>query len=1537
MDTGVAKPTIVGDSDTDTGFGWDGFNRVKFHAGASEILQFTSTLLGPVSGASVYLAGLATKFVAGYFNGGIRIGTDTSSDSNLVFVSSSGIDFGDSTTGAGGVKQFLGQDALASSGLAGGDIRINGGVGDGAGADGNIVIGFSDTTEMRSYVPLTMYGISSADLTWNTDGAGDIGASGANRPDNVYAKTSVVAGGTVTMTTDTVSGSGALTVKAGVDSTFTLGNSSAATGVGGTLNIVAPQGAATSAGGPINITTGAGGATSGNSGALSLNAGSVTSGTAGVISIGSASGSAINLGNATDNTTITQTGSGQVTFSGNVDTSSGLDVSGANLTLGAGVDFEPSTTSNITMPTVLTTDTEGFFTLTQIAGTPAGAASNGSLAYDSSNNLVYARIGGSWTALSTGSPTADTLSEVLAAGNTSGSNHAIWADDYGIKLGTGSDGFLVFDNATSGDVMLVGGGSLTGSDPTPSATPAGVTVIGGFGTAGVAGADATMKAGDGGTDNDGGAANIEGGAGGDYSASASGVGGNVGITGGVGGSSGSTVGGVGGNVSVTAGAGGNGTTGGAGGSLTLDAGAAGTGGSPSDGSITIGGTTAAAINLGNATDNTTITQTGSGQVTFSGNVDATAGLDVTGAALTVANQAITQTTGGQVTFAGNVDAGAGLDVSGGALTVANQAITQTTGGQVTFAGNVDATSGLDVSGANLTVATGLALSMVGTADILWATDGGGDIGASGATRPDRVYAKTEVVVGDTVTIGSNSITGSRRERTELAITTAESGGNYTGTWWDFYVSNGAGGETQYSVYYYIGADPGTPGGAGGTGIGVAIVAADTAATIAGNTRTAITGTTDVTVSGSGQYVVLTNDNDGDVTDANNAGAIPSPIFHIGSVGNATVGTAGSPFGNIYISDEQALYCGDDQDLKIWMDQLYPTAFGDPPWDTIPTAVIQGVNEHTVPAGITIGTSVIMVGADASTSGTIGGFAGAVGGTGSGSGNGGTAFLNGGDGGATGNGAEASIAGGAGGSTSGNGGNVSMTGGSADSGGTGDGGAATLAGGSGYGTGNGGGVTIRGGLAGGSGTAGAVSIATSNTSAVTIGNSALTVTVNGTLAATNGVTLTTAGLTMTGLDIGSSSAEIGDVYLADDKSIWLGNAQKAQLVYDASASILGTAASFFHGADGTGGGTGNIVGLVGGDGDGAGDGGAAVAYAGDGGATGGGGSIVLWAGDGGATSGNGGDVQILGGTVTSGTPGNVVLQAGNYSSGTAGDTKIRGGSGSTNGKVLLGDSTTSEIELHTDTHLGSDKFYMGTTVTTDLAAIGYDSTAGYLIIYGGPGFSAGVPTTTSTPKGAIVLGGYSSTEAVAGAEGVAQGGAGGDSAGGAVGGAGGRGRLEGGDGGDSHTATYAAGAGGAIWIEAGAAGANLGGGGANGGDVTITAGDGTGSGTAGTIDIGTENSAGNRGTSAINLGNATDNTTITQTGSGQVTFSGNVDATAGLDVTGADLTVNGASAFAVTENTGNTHDVIKMRRADGTLRYVYINNSDQLVVSTTLPA
>jgi hypothetical protein len=88
----------------------------------------------------------------------------------------------------------------------------------------------------------------------------------------------------------------------------------------------------------------------------------------------------------------------------------------------------------------------------------------------------------------------------------------------------------------------------------------------------------------------------------------------------------------------------------------------------------------------------TISQTTAGQVTLAGNLDANAGIDVTGANLNVGGAAF------QVTTAG---------VASTTSLIVLDGITQTTNDQVTFAGNVDASAGLDVTGADLTVGANL--------------------------------------------------------------------------------------------------------------------------------------------------------------------------------------------------------------------------------------------------------------------------------------------------------------------------------------------------------------------------------------------------------------------------------------------------------------------------------------------------------------------------------------------------------------------------------------------------------------------------------------------------------------------------------------------------------------------------------------------------------------------------------------------------------------------------------------------------------------
>jgi hypothetical protein len=109
------------------------------------------------------------------------------------------------------------------------------------------------------------------------------------------------------------------------------------------------------------------------------------------------------------------------------------------------------------------------------------------------------------------------------------------------------------------------------------------------------------------------------------------------------------------------------------------------------------------VDFGNATTNPTFDFLGSGQVTIAGNVDADAGVDVSGGALTIANQAITQTTGGQVTFAGNVDADAGVDVEGN--------FTHATSGTGNIDRAWDFSANVDISAGILDIGSSAALNL----------------------------------------------------------------------------------------------------------------------------------------------------------------------------------------------------------------------------------------------------------------------------------------------------------------------------------------------------------------------------------------------------------------------------------------------------------------------------------------------------------------------------------------------------------------------------------------------------------------------------------------------------------------------------------------------------------------------------------------------------------------------------------------------------------------------------------------------------------
>ena len=342
--------------------------------------------------------------------------------------------------------------------------------------------------------------------------------------------------------------------------------------------------------------------------------------------------------------------------------------------------------------------------------------------------------------------------------------------DVAVTFGAGLD-FSILHNGTN-TLLTNSTGTLALGQNDSAADVAGraLSVYGGAGGNGVgaaagAGGSASLSAGAGGDEGAGGAAangatiSITGGGGGDAlavtSTAAGGTGGTARATGGVGGAAGDGhVGGNGGTILVNGGAGGAGSAaqvGGVGGAVSLNAGAGGvTGGAGAgaNGALSICGTTGVSIGLGNATDNTTITQTGSGQVIFSGNVNATAGLDVTTAALTAAAGltvsagavSITDSVGDlllDATTAGaEIVAQLGSDATGTKFEVRTN-----TGTAILAVDPIDATSGLTTVTGNFTY-TGhkdnqnllsyhFSIDAPGATEFVWATgrspflDGGG--------------------------------------------------------------------------------------------------------------------------------------------------------------------------------------------------------------------------------------------------------------------------------------------------------------------------------------------------------------------------------------------------------------------------------------------------------------------------------------------------------------------------------------------------------------------------------------------------------------------------------------------------------------------------------------------------------------------------------------------------------------------------------------------------------------------------------------------
>lgn len=103
-------------------------------------------------------------------------------------------------------------------------------------------------------------------------------------------------------------------------------------------------------------------------------------------------------------------------------------------------------------------NTTNLLTLPKIAGTPSGAATSGSLAYDSTNNLFYGRNNAAWVQIQTGAAATPSLSSVLAAGNTTGANDIVVSSNRTVRfidmVRIGSDGIDPLSGLSTTAIMI---------------------------------------------------------------------------------------------------------------------------------------------------------------------------------------------------------------------------------------------------------------------------------------------------------------------------------------------------------------------------------------------------------------------------------------------------------------------------------------------------------------------------------------------------------------------------------------------------------------------------------------------------------------------------------------------------------------------------------------------------------------------------------------------------------------------------------------------------------------------------------------------------------------------------------------------------------------------------------------------------------------------------------------------------------------------------------------------------------------------------
>jgi hypothetical protein len=442
--------------------------------------------------------------------------------------------------------------------------------------------------------------------------------------------------------------------------------------------------------------------------------------------IGNSAGTLNLTGATTLDGSLNQTGAGQVTFSGNVDATNGLDVTNASLMVGSFGEFEVSSVGNVRTDANLTVN--GNSTLGSLNAVGAG-----------DNVTIDVRGGGSngdVTMLglqNTGTFNDDVLmitsSDLVrrrSLADLLGAEYGITYNEAGngkMRLGSATSGSTVAENVLGGDRFINQGAygiDFTWLDGATTRTmlqlKQGAATLTGSLTQTSGDVDFTPGAGKtfdvNGTTNITGATTIEG---------VTNINTAAGTTTNIGTGAGTTN--LRGTVNINTTSGENTNIGVAGGTNTI----LGTTNINTTGteSTSIGNTTGTLTLTGATTLAGSLNQTGAGQVTFSGNVDAANGLDVTNNSLTVGGAAKFE-----VTTAGTVTADGDLTVNGSA-TIGNNP----TGDNVTINGVTNVNGATTVTGAT-TITGATQINIAGAASTTIGNTNGGAVAISSGGAND---------------------------------------------------------------------------------------------------------------------------------------------------------------------------------------------------------------------------------------------------------------------------------------------------------------------------------------------------------------------------------------------------------------------------------------------------------------------------------------------------------------------------------------------------------------------------------------------------------------------------------------------------------------------------------------------------------------------------------------------------------------------------------------------------------------------------------